>query len=190
MFCCFNRIPMHKFYWVFLVFWLIWTTPASSIAPNDHLRYNYYAVELDSSEDFNKSDLDQRINQFAEIVNAVVVSQIGELHGHYLVAVEKNPLNTNQNDHIHQHLLKRADESPDIKWTKQMIPKKRLFKREYIHLDDELQDITYPFSKHSLNERDSIPSRLPLEDAQKIWDNLGITDPGFPDQWHLVRNSL
>jgi len=55
---------------------------------------------------------------------------------------------------------RRYDAHDDIRWASLQVPQKRLFKRT-------------PYT---------------AEQVEKMWDKLGIHDPGASHQWHLVRS--
>ena len=63
-------------------------------------------------------------------------------------------------EHDLKFTLKTIQEDKSVKWAGHNFPKKKLFKRS-----------------------------PPLEEAEKTWKKLNITDPAFPKQWHLVRKS-
>eukprot|EP00842_Homolaphlyctis_polyrhiza_P006153 jgi/Hompol1/6539/HPOL_005011-RA len=97
---------------------------------------------------------------------------VGELRDHFVFAAPKDSANI---DTAASHLHRRALDHSSVMWAEVQLPRKRLFKRE-------LLEPSVPLSaRHSQEERGP-PLRV-----GDIAGVLGIKDPQFKNQWHLLN---
>ncbi len=143
----------------------------------DHDKFKYFAVELSlptypnpiqqhiERRALSVEALHRRVEEITRDLDAEVVGQIGDLRGFYLIKTA--------NHHVHRRLSLAVD-SGDLAWMEPQVPRKRLFSRTSIP----------NFKKQS---RESVQPRE-LHERQSFQQTLGITDPGFPKQWHLYNS--
>ena len=141
----------------------------SQLRPNDYENYNYYAVELEPSNDSLP-----RASKLAQSNDLHLIGRIGALDHHYLFASSKHSLVKREPVEITSNLL--AEE--EVHWVEQQVPQKRLYKR------------IPPQSPIFSNNSDFVHlKRSPgaPEKVSQIAASLGIKDPGFPEQFHLYN---
>lgn len=147
-----------------------------NIPPNDHANFHYFAVQVDTSRDtlaLSPNDLKDKAHSLGASLGYHVVGRVGELRDYFLFAARKEKSDSAapqrrgadavSEDHV-LHARKFARE-PSVAWVERQIPKRRLFKR---------------------NPVPQVERGRPLR-LDELRKDLGIFDPGFNLQWHLVR---
>ena len=102
------------------------------------------------------------VEHCATALGAQVVEQVGELADHWLLRIEKT------GSHLDRRSLLKREFSAAVKRLELQIPRQRV-KRTI----PEERAPPLPGSEHSA--------------ARDVAERLGIIDPLFPDQWHLVN---
>lgn len=154
--------------------------------------HNYYVLEHDPLASPGAS-----LEEIARSLGVEVVDRAGELRNHWLVRVVKldlavrsddsdpvldilEDLRTRANDD-ETHLASRSEDSyharavvSSLKYLSRQTPRQRVKRAPPpVRLPQDSPETT-----------DSPPETL----AQRIASRLGIEDPRFPEQWHLVNN--
>lgn len=157
---------MNRFF-VFIVTCIIIKTSIASLQKRDYDNRYYYTlhtVEANAAES---------AKQVARDLGATFEGQVGELDNYYMISIPKT-----QQDSIVHHFKKR--EYSLVDQIQPQVPTKRLYKRAppppVIENTDE---------EYKLNG--GIPSLDDANGFQSIKNILDIKDPGFDNQWHLVK---
>ncbi|KAK9483628.1 peptidase S8/S53 domain-containing protein [Lipomyces starkeyi] len=142
--------------------------PRSHALPRDYANRDYYAVEIDwnfSHQMRSDCDLSCQIDKFAREMGLRFEEPLGSLENHYLFsATHADGGDRDADDHVAVKLRKRGRGAQPIRYFEKM-KKKRLYKR----------GVSDPPIDSSL---------LPLKEVEKA---LGIQDPEFEKQWHLMN---
>ena len=148
-----------------------------------YLTHNYYVLEHDPFALPGAS-----LTSVAEALGVEVVGQAGELRNHWLVRAEKLILTSRgeASDRVmdtFQHLQARAGFGRETTLTPRSVAESDaraiVSSLKYLQRQDLRQRVKRaPPPVQSHNE--SL--------AQRVATRLGILDPMFPDQWHLVNN--
>ena len=141
--------------------------------PGQHDEYHYAVVHLHADVPFYHDHLQEPFHSSARQVESQagweLVGQVGDLNGHYLYRMSRSPKNapiaTNQDTTMTatgsaaaRNALAQLDKHPHVKWVQMQTPSLKMKKR----------------------------APVSLEDQDRIIRDLGIQDPGFHKQWHLV----
>ncbi|KAI9217493.1 hypothetical protein BC828DRAFT_408452 [Blastocladiella britannica] len=160
-------------------------TPDTKPHRMDHESYRYFALELDSPN--------APLPPGTERVGAV-----GALSEHHvLVRVPRPHLDgrglSDGGDHVAALKGHVGVRSVEVQ-----VPVQRLFKRAPVVIADPLLPPPMPVSSDPttsarLSDAQALPppppafpTSMPLQAAQEAAVRLGVRDPGFPRQWHLV----
>ncbi|KAI8821066.1 peptidase S8/S53 domain-containing protein [Fimicolochytrium jonesii] len=150
-----------------------------AIPPNDHVNFHYFAVKLDPPPPHVSSAAaaldDDYYQTLAKDIGTTLgvhtLGRVGQLQNYYLYAASKDQTlfgrSQEQVEAERTHHEKRFASKPNVAWVKTQIPQRRLFARAPTPAPQ--------------NERGR-PFRL-----GEIMKELGIEDPGFQNQWHLVN---
>ena len=133
----------------------------SAIPRNDHENYSYFAIQVDSSNLPPQTTLAEHAETVSREMGYHFLGNVGELDDYFLVAASKD-------DIPHRHVKRLSSVDSGIVWVEQQVPRKRLFKRDN---PTRIRRIT--------------PRKTGYDD----FEGLGIKDPGFNKQWHLVSIS-
>ncbi|KAJ3225681.1 pheromone processing endoprotease [Clydaea vesicula] len=140
------------------------------IGLNDHQNFYYFVI---------KTQQDPTILSI-ENSNFHYLGQVGELENHYLIATQKEDSNAEQVLEVEKNhrtiLKKRLSDLIEFEELNQQLPRK-LFKRKMIN---EVNNDC--LRKKNVLEARAIPKMNPIFQGQ-----LGIRDPEFQKQWHLVN---
>ncbi|KAF7295494.1 PHOMO B domain-containing protein [Mycena indigotica] len=131
------------------------TILASRPAKRFYDTHNYYVLEHDPHTGIPLSDA-------AKALGVEVVEQAGELANHWLVRVEKPPLNA------------RGEEESD----------------SVLHAYNELRRGAQNLDRRSPLLASTIPFLQRQVLRQPVADRMGIQDPLFTKQWHLVNDEF
>lgn len=138
------------------------STAGPNIPLKDYENFHYFAIQLQNPSSIIHGSLN----------NFYVLGNVGELKDYYLVATRKQPL---VEAHTHQ---KRLSESfDDIVYIKEQVPR-RVYGKQLV----EETDIGC-LNNNKLKKRD--PAQPPRN--KELFKKLGINDPEFEKQWHLVK---
>lgn len=125
--------------------------------------HDYYVLELDPSKGVS-------ISECANALGAEVVEPAGELRDHWLLRVSKDA--SSLTDALQKDTFWKRDViQPAIRYIEKQAPRQR-------------------------TKRAAIPAPLPQNDedghslSRAVAERLGIADPLFPDQWHLVNEEF
>lgn len=143
--------------------------------------HNYYVLELNPS---GHASLDE----CAGALGVELVERAGELDNHYLVRTPKSSLEArSEEDRVlraYETIQQRAQSSAHAR------------REETVHSKRLASSIRY-LSRQELRQRTKRappPIRPPSYDdsptAQEVAEKLLITDPEFPQQWHLVNDEF
>ncbi|KAJ7085743.1 peptidase S8/S53 domain-containing protein [Mycena belliarum] len=130
--------------------------------------HNYYVLEHDPSTGASLSDV-------ARVLGVEVVEQVGELVNHWLVRVEKSGVSP------------RAELQDRVLDTYQRLRRDTSVERRSNPVASSVRHL----SRQTLRQRvKRAPPPIIHSDqsSQAIADRLGIEDPLFPKQWHLVND--
>ncbi|KAJ3163643.1 pheromone processing endoprotease [Geranomyces michiganensis] len=178
--------------WLLAVVWVLataqfqaWRPAAAAPRHGDHDNYHYFAVRVAASADAaNSATLESRAQALAADLSYDFLGRVGELPDYFLLAAEKQlpeghrvntPLTRRSVEHIVE-LQRRQHESTiagaeGVAWVEAQVPKVRLFKRA-------------PTPAPVAVEEDARGRPFRLDEIRQT---LGINDPGFSNQWHLVN---
>lgn len=136
-------------------------TGVSRSAARTYQTHNYYAVEHDSSSGIT-------IQELATHLNAELVEAAGELPDHWIFRTPKSADLDERGSLSHPHedfpiLNRREPVSLAIRHISRQTPRQRV-KRAAIPAEDSTDSL-----------------------SRDIAERLGIADPLFPEQWHLVN---
>ena len=160
-----------------LVALLVFSTPhlvQARHAKRDHSTYDYYVLEHDP---LAGASLDEVLQEFG----LELVEQVGQLQNHWLL---RRP-------------LQNVEDGPD-----RVLQKYNTLRRSTSRRRDDLHPLTRSIqhlSRQELRQRvkRAPPPITPLEDeddgissSEAVAKKLGIADPEFPSQWHLVNNEF
>lgn len=148
-----------------------------------YLTHNYYVLEHDPQAEHGAS-----LAEIAKVLGVEVVEQAGELLNHWLVRAQKPELTSRSND-----------PDPVIGTFKNLHSRATLGEQSHILLRSEdviqaraIVSSTKFLSRQTLRQRAKRappPVRPTNESAiQQVATRLGIVDPMFPQQWHLVND--
>lgn len=137
---------------------------ASKPTKLSHDLYDYYVLEHNPA-------IGVSIEECAESLGAEVVDSAGELHNHWLLRRQKNERSTRDDGVLEQHksLLQRRD---PVSFAIKHLSRQTLRQRV---------------------KRAALPAPAPqspddtLSLTRDIAERLGIEDPLFKDQWHLIN---
>lgn len=125
--------------------------------------HDYYVLELDPGKGVS-------ISECADALGAEVVEPAGELQDHWLLRVTKDA--SSLTDALQKDTFWKRDViQPAIRYIEKQAPRQR-------------------------TKRAAIPAPLPQNDedghslSRAVAERLGIADPLFPDQWHLVNEEF
>ncbi|KAK9240832.1 peptidase S8/S53 domain-containing protein [Lipomyces kononenkoae] len=141
--------------------------PRSHAFPRDYESRDYYAVEIDwNPDDLVNSgcDLSCQIDEFAREMGLRFEEPLGSLQSHYLFSVPRFVINGDIDDRVAVKLRKRSDGAHPVRYFEKM-KKKKLYKR-------------------AIPDQPTDSPLLPLKEVEKT---LGIEDPEFEKQWHLMN---
>ncbi|KAJ3298160.1 pheromone processing endoprotease [Borealophlyctis nickersoniae] len=146
--------------------------PRPSIPPNDHDNFHYFAVRIDADATTPRETLSERAHALGRQLNYHCLGRVGELRNYFLYATPKTVFIEGRGlaphePHVH---VKRFSEVDDVAWVEPQIPKRRLFKR----------DVPQP----EVESREQRAGPIRITETMK---RLGIDDPGFKNQWHLIN---
>ncbi|KAK9367381.1 peptidase S8/S53 domain-containing protein [Lipomyces kononenkoae] len=144
--------------------------PRSHALPRDYENRDYYAVEIEwNSRDLVHSgcDLSCQIDEFARDMGLRFEEPLGSLENHYLFSMSRfvSTGGSGKDDHVSVKLKKRVGDVHPVRYFEKM-KKKKLYKRAAI--PDPPTD----------------SSLVPLKEVE---ETLGIRDPEFEKQWHLMN---
>ena len=179
------------------------------VQPKDRAAFDYFAVEVlpraeaKGLEAARQSSL-ERAQSLAQDHDLAFVGRVGELDHFYLLASPKESVDAHgrlqkrEPQDIHSLLQKRSE----IRFVEHQVSQKRLFKRippskktieplsQYESRNlialDKRQSYIYAPTAETLNSS-TLGNRGSPEKVSQVMANLGIKDPGFPQQFHLYN---
>ena len=157
---------------------------ASIPTKRTYLTHNYYVLEYDPLALPGAS-----LPAVADALGVEVVEQAGELRNHWLVRTKKTPF-TARGEHsdrvldAFQHLYARAK----LERETHQFPRSAVGFQAY----PIVSAVKY-LSRQDPRQRSKRAPPPPVQShneslAQRVATRLGILDPRFPEQWHLVNN--
>ena len=158
---------------------------ASFPTKRSYISHNYYVLEHDPSALPGAS-----LITIANALGVEVVEQAGELPNHWLVRTKKPAFTTRAKDSdpvfdLFQHLLSRAKSEQETQ------PLPRSTANFYAYpIVSALKYLSPRLEPRQRSKRAPPPPVQPHNEslAQRVATRLGILDPRFPEQWHLVNN--
>ncbi|CAG8464667.1 11321_t:CDS:2 [Ambispora leptoticha] len=166
---------------------------ADGLRKRDYTRFSYYAVEVLKDSLISPKEI-------ATLLNVTYEGPIGELENHYLFSFPKTissekKLNK-RGSSLNNIELSERDDSVIKRWNS-LRHKRSLAKRSFQIVNNiisvEKQKLRrlhkrIPAPPHipAPNPEDLANHQKPL-DVESLAASLGISDPGFKYQWHLVR---
>ncbi|KAI8328486.1 peptidase S8/S53 domain-containing protein [Chlamydoabsidia padenii] len=173
---------MHLYFSATLIYF-VWVASAAIIKRDPSRQYYTLHFPQGHSED----DTQQHAQQIASSLGTRYEGPVGELKTYFVVSsfsptITERSVYTSSSDQVdpvlasfeHQkknHVLSKRDPAKSVAWSKVQRIDKQILKRR---------------SKRAVIPRAPIlnSGKLVLEDAKT---SLGIKDPGFTDQWHLIN---
>ncbi|KAI9361747.1 peptidase S8/S53 domain-containing protein [Pilaira anomala] len=166
-----------------ILLFLVFISSTLVTASRDYTNRDYYTLYTLHGQD--------AVKQVAHSLNARYEGQVGELSQYHLISVPK-PLKRSSIDTViaqfqyHKQLAKRDDYWVQVQDIQLQVPARRLYKRAPI----EQPVVENTEEEYRLNGGG--PSvELPLLSEEggynKIKELLGVFDPGFDQQWHLLN---
>ncbi|KAJ1557927.1 pheromone processing endoprotease [Nowakowskiella sp. JEL0078] len=165
-----------------ILFCLAHTSPSPANFPqiptNDHSTFLYFAVKL-LSVNFDNSkfslqpqtlSLHTRAINIARLHDLHYLGSIGELDNWFLFAVQRTSIGLKTHEEHDWHFT-QLSKHEHVDSVSPQIKKRRLFKR------DGYQEEMYQ-------------KRQELEVDNSVYEKLGIFDPGFVKQWHLLNRRI
>lgn len=164
----FRRVSIRSWHILLAVAFSICVVTTSVIASKptklSHDLYDYYVLE-------HNPTIGVSVEECAESLGAEVVDSAGELHNHWLLRRQKNERSTRDDGVLEQHksLLQRRD---PVSFAIKHLSRQTLRQRV---------------------KRAALPAPAPqspddtLSLTRDIAERLGIEDPLFKDQWHLIN---
>jgi kexin len=180
---------IHLFSTWSLIFSTLFITVTLSYDKRDYTNRQYYTLHTTQPIDI------QAVKSVAHTLGARYEGQVGELNQYHWISIPMSPITLskryNQEDpliqqfHHHRGLQKRDFEWNFVDQIQAQVPTKRLYKRAPPPVIENKEE------EYKLNDDTPPPIELPsLSDTdgyERIKDLLNIHDPGFDQQWHLVR---
>lgn len=160
---------------------------ASSPTPRSYSTHNYYVIEHDPRISSGASLVD-----VARALGVEIVEQAGALQDHWLVRAEKSLAGLTSRQENSDPVLNSLEE---IRARAALGSNTHISSRsdDAHHARSIVSSVKY-LSRQTLRQRikRAPPSvRPPVETAaEKVALRLGILDPLFPEQWHLVNNEF
>jgi len=132
--------------------------------------HDYYVIELDPHHGLSLSEV-------AQILQVEVVEQAGQLQNHWLVRAEKPEINSRGlNDRILDTFKNLQSQS--------LSPRSE-------HVARHVTSSVKYLSKQEPRQRvKRAPPPISPSSSRTVADRLGIADPLFKDQWHLVNENF
>lgn len=166
-----------------ILLFLVFISSTIATASRDYINRDYYTLYTLHGQD--------AVKQVAHSLNARYEGQVGELSQYHLISVPK-PLKRSSIDTViaqfqhHKQLAKRDDHWAQVQDIQLQVPARRLYKRAPV----EQPVVENTEEEYRLNGGG--PSvELPLLSEEggydKIKELLGVFDPGFDQQWHIVK---
>lgn len=159
----------------------------------DHSTHEYYVLE-------HLPGAGASIHECVKALGVELVEQVGELQNHWVVRAEKQSLSTRDENSATDFVLERfdalrtrADEpllhrSNDASRAREIVSSVRYLSRQTLRKRTKRDD--------SLLDRAPPPIIAPAEElgvnatAQAVALRMGINDPMFTQQWHLVNDEF
>lgn len=156
----------------------------SILNKRDYINREYYTLHTTATE--NQIEAIKRV---ALSLGAQYEGQVGELTQHHWISIPMSNNNNNLMEQFqHAKLTKRDFAIVDS--IQAQIPSRRLYKRAPPPFFDE-PIVENTIEEHKLNNDPiPLPSLSDTNGYQAIKDILDIHDPGFDEQWHLVKYSM
>lgn len=142
----------------------------------EYSTHNYYVLEHDPSSSAS-------VAEAAQALGVEIVQQAGELRNHWLVRTIKHP------NSDHDPIISNYRAIQDSVASSQSVEALRAR-----HLSSSIRSLL-PQTLRQRIKRDGYlaaraPPPSPLSPAHALASRLGIVDPIFPDQWHLVNEEF
>jgi kexin len=137
----------------------------SKLIKRDYENKVYYALQIEEAG----LPFEETARMVAKELNMKLEGQVGELQDHFMMYTNKNKLQS-------RDLGAEFDTHAKIRWSEEQVPQKRLYTRNAV--EGPKVNLARIPKIVAAAERDP--------NVTLIAAKLGITDPGFKNQWHLV----
>ncbi|THU88581.1 hypothetical protein K435DRAFT_830508 [Dendrothele bispora CBS 962.96] len=150
---------------------------ASTLSPTrrSYHSHDYYVIELDPHGSISLTDI-------ADILEVEVVEQAGELANHWLVRAEKPELNPfRDSDRVLETFKTLQSRSSSLSLRSDDVAR---------HFASSIKFLSKQRPRQRVKRAPPPISPADGNLARGIAERLGITDPLFKDQWHLVNEEF
>lgn len=166
---------------------LLFTFITGTLSTRDYTNRLYYTLRT------TDKDSKDAVENVAITLNARLEGQVGELNQYYLISIPKQSKRTDDSLITRFNNYKTRLSKRDLDWQRvdqiqAQVPTRRIYKRAPpIYSEPIVENKEEEYKLNGESQPIELPGVLEEGAYDKIKGLLDIQDPGFNEQWHLVK---